>query len=100
MRVGVLDAGVCVMVGLPVEVGVALGAPHGLLYRSTSVWDWWTPTAHTSLLDVAATPMRSLASEPTFGLSTKFHRVPSQCAVSVCPAQLPTAQTSLLDKAV
>jgi len=62
------------------------------------------PTAHTSLLAMAATDMRALFPAPPFGLDTILHAAPSQCSVRVCCApvyglETPTAQTSLDDTA-
>src|ERR1043165_389032 len=82
-------------------VGVEVGVRHGGLYRSTSV-PLPDPTAHTSLVDTAATPLSTLY-ELVLGLETTDHDVPSQCSTSVWYAlpfmYCPTAHTSLADTA-
>src|SRR5579864_8392314 len=50
--------------------------------------------AQTSFDAMAATPFRSLYSDPGLGLWTRLHCVPFQCSVSV-PRPLPTAHISL-----
>src|SRR5690348_3859922 len=92
--------------------GPGLGTTAQLVpfHRSVSVPLPLSPTAHTSVVDTAATP-RSSDPEPVppgLGLGTMLHAVPSQCSVSVwntVPALVeiwksPTAQTSLAEMAV
>src|SRR5258706_2066440 len=59
-----------------------------------------SPTAQTSLVEMAVTPLRTLRNALGLGLETTLHCVPFQCSVSVCVAPpetviSPTAQTSL-----
>src|SRR5437773_6822451 len=60
-----------------------------------------SPTAHTSLLAIAATAYRWFCGRKPFGLGMKVQAVPSQCSVRVCqgsygcpPVYDPTAHTS------
>src|SRR6266540_2133643 len=61
------------------------------------------PTAQASVGDFAATPRRSLRSEPTFGLASTDHLAPFQCSVSVRSTDPttwnPTAHASVVESA-
>src|SRR5713226_8030942 len=59
-------------------------------------WPPLSPTAHTSLLAITATPFR-LVMVGRFGLGTIDHNDPSQCSVSDRNWPWPTAQASLGD---
>src|SRR5262249_56183837 len=75
---------------------------------SVSVWNtvpalveiWKSPTAQTSLAEMAVTPLRWLFSVPSLGLGTIAQFLPFQCSMNVWatkPEMIdPTAQTSLL----
>src|SRR5438874_1752370 len=58
--------------------------------------DPYPPTAHTSLVEMAATPRNPVpCALGGLGLGTTLHCTPFQCSVSVTSPTLPTAQTSL-----
>ena len=58
---------------------------------------------HTSLADIAATPLSWFSDEPTVGLLTRFHWLPSQCSVRlkrIVPTRwAPTAHISVAERA-
>src|SRR5438876_6660597 len=64
----------------------------------------YSPTAQTSLVEIAVKPCRMLFPRSKFGLGTMLHFDPSQCWMSVCETLLlllkaPTVQMSLADAA-
>ena len=65
----------------------------------------YRPTVQMSLAEAVPTSNRSLVCEPTFGLETTLHCVPSQCMVSVRSfllllVEVPTAHTSFAETVV
>jgi len=69
--------------------------------EDVGAWSEDSPVAHTSLGASAVTAYRAFAPEPTFGVRTTFHDVPSQCIARPTPWLMsvlfprPTAQASL-----